>query len=232
MNGPNQALARMHLDNGNGQAHIEVYNVPSPWGVVLAPGQTQTRAFPTFGAVDQHNTIDSSNYNALQLKVEHRLSHGLSFSAAYSFSKSILVQNWLGDPRNAALDRGPSNYDIRDAVTFSPIYTLPVGQGQRFVSHNKALDAVVGGWQLSGIMTYRTGLPFTPTLSGIDELLLGGLNAQNRPDRICSGTLSNPTVNQWFNPACFAQPQPGTSARSPESDVVLRAALTSGGTRS
>ena len=104
----------------------------------------------------------------------------------------------------------------------SPIYTLlPVGQGQRFASHNKALtDAFVGGWQLSGIMTYRTGLPFTPLLSGIDELQLGGLNAQNRPDRSCSGNLPNPTATQWFNPACFAVPveptTPGALLREEE----------------
>ena len=214
-----------HLDVGNGQGHLEVYNVPSPWGVVLAPGQTQTRAFPTFGAVDQHNTLDSSSYNALQVKAEHRLSHGLTFSAAYSFAKSLLVQDWLSDPRNAKLDRGPSNYDIRDSVTLSPIYTLPVGRGQRFLNNNKVADEILGGWQVSVIMTYRTGLPFTPTLSGLDELNLGGLNGQNRPDRICSGALSNPTVNQWFNPACFAVPveptTPGASLREGNSGVNI-----------
>ena len=102
-----------HLDSGTGgQGHITVYNVPSPWGVVLNPGQTQTRAVPTFGAVDQHNTLDSSSYNAAQVKVLHRLSHGLSFSAAYSFSKNIITQDWLGDPRNAKLDRGPASEAI------------------------------------------------------------------------------------------------------------------------
>jgi len=192
---------------------------------VLAPGQTQTRAAPTFGIVDQHNTLDSSSYNALQVKVEHRLSNGLSFSAAYSFSKNILVQDWLGDPRNAKLDRGPANTDIRDALTFSPIYTLPVGRGRQFVNHNKALDAIIGGWQLSGIMTYRTGLPFTPTLSGIDELLLSGLNGQNRPDRTCSGNLANPTVQQWFNTTCFTVPAepttPGATLREGNSGVNI-----------
>ncbi len=214
-----------HLDSGTGISKVEVYNVPSPWGVVLNPGQTQTRAVPTFGAVDQHNTIDSSSYNALQVKVEHRLSHGLFFSAAYSYSKAIIVQNWLGDPRDAKLDRGPANFDIRDALTFSPIYTLPVGRGQRFANNNKVLDGIVGGWQLSGIMTYRTGLPFTPTLSGIDELQLGGLNGQNRPDRTCSGNLFNPTATQWFNPACFTVPveptTPGALLREGNSGVNI-----------
>ncbi len=215
-----------HLDNGNGQAHLEVYNVPSPWGVVLAPGQVQTRAFPTFGAVDQHDTNDSSNYEALQVKAEHRFSHGLTFSASYSFSKTIVTQNWLADPRNAKLDRGPSNYDIRDSMTFSPVYMLPFGRGQHFLSNpNRVVGAILGGWTVSGIITYRTGLPFTPTLSGLDELNLSGLTGQNRPDRICSGNLPNPTASQWFNSSCFTPPveptTPGATLRIGNSGVNI-----------
>jgi hypothetical protein len=69
-----------HVDTGNGQGRQAQYNIPSPWGVALAPGQTQKRAVPAFGPVGQYESIDSSSYNALQVKVEHRLSHGLSFS--------------------------------------------------------------------------------------------------------------------------------------------------------
>lgn len=205
-----------HLDTGTGgQNHLVYYNIPSPWGVVLAPGQTQKRADPLFGSVGQYESNDSSSYNALQIKDEYRFSHGLSFSTAYTWSKSIVVQNWLSDPRNARLDRGPANNDIGQALTVSPIYTLPVGQGQRFINRNKVLDQFIGGWRLSGILNYRTGLPFTPTLSGLDELLLGGLNGQNRPDRVCNGALSNPTVNQWYNPACFTVPVEPTTVGAP-----------------
>jgi hypothetical protein len=196
-----------HLDEGNGQATTqEQYNVPQPWGVVLAPNQTQTRPYPAFGPVAQYENIASSSYNALQVKAEHRLSHGLSFSAAYTWAKNMLVQPWLSDPRDFNLDRGPANNDLRHVFTFSPIYTLPVGRGQRFANHNGMLDVLIGGWQLSGILNYRTGLPFTPTISGFDELRLGGLNSQNRPDRICNGSLSHPTVFQWYDANCFAAP--------------------------
>ena len=217
-----------HLDTGTGGQNREVYyNVPGPWGVVLAPGQSLTRPEPLFGSVGQYESQDSSSYNALQVKWEYRLSRGLFFSTAYSWSKTVLVQNWLGDPRDAHLDRGPANNDIGQALTVSPIYTLPVGRGQTFLNNNKVLDGIFGGWRVSGIVSYRTGLPFTPLLSGIDELDLGGLNAQNRPDRICNGALPNPTVNQWFNPSCFVVPveptTPGALLREGTSGVnILR----------
>lgn len=218
-----------HLDQGSagGQNKQVIYNLPGPWGVVLAPGQTLKRPQPQFANVGQFEDIDSSSYNALQVKDEFRFRYGLSFSASYSWSKSITVQNWLGDPRFPFLDRGRSNIDIPHAVTLSPIYALPVGQGQHFLNHNRALDLVAGGWRLSGILNYRAGLPFTPVLSGIDELNLGGVNGQNRPDRVCNGALSDPTVNKWFDPACFAVPveptTPGALLREGNSGVnILR----------
>ena len=176
----------------------------------------------------QYENIGSSGYNALQVKAEHRLSHGLSFSAAYTWAKNMLVQPWLSDPRDFNLDRGPANNDVRHVLTLSPIYTLPVGRGQRFANHNKVLDVFIGRWQMSGILNYRTGLPFTPTVSSpFDELLLGGLNSQNRPDRICDGSLSNPTVFQWYDPTCFALPvepmTPGATLREGTSGLnILR----------
>ena len=216
-----------HLDQGSagGTNHEIYYNLLSPWGVVLAPGQTTKRSDPLFGNIGQFEDMDSSSYNALQVKDEFRYKYGLSFSASYSWSKSITVQNWLGDPRYPFLDRGPSNINIPQAVTISPIYTLPVGQGQRFLNNNKVLDALVGGWRLSGILNYRAGLPFTPVLSGIDELALGGVNGQNRPDRVCNGALSDATVNQWFNPGCFTVPveptTPGALLREGTSGVNI-----------
>jgi hypothetical protein len=55
-------------------------------------------------------------------------------------------------------------------LVISPIYQLPIGKGHWLAGNSRALDEIVGGWQVSGILSYRTGLPFTPTLSGVDLL--------------------------------------------------------------
>lgn len=78
------------------------------------------------------------------------------------------------------------------------------------------LEKIVGGWRASSIITFHSGFPFTPTINS-DNLLGNSFITQNRPDRICTGTLSNPTPNQWFNTSCFVAPveptTPGTALR-------------------
>lgn len=201
---------------GNTTRHLDhryrsAYNIPQPWGVVLAPGQSQQVAVPAFSAIELYDSQDTSSYNSLQTKVERRLSHGFYLSTAYTWAKNLEYRNWLTDPRNPKLDRGPSPRDLRHVLVVSPIYQIPVGKGQRLASKSALLDKIAGGWQVSGIISYRTGFPFTPTISGVDLLRLNGYNEQNRPDRICSGKLSRPSFNQWFDPACFTVPvQPTT----------------------
>jgi hypothetical protein len=67
-------------------------------------------------------------------------------------------------------------------------------------------NQIVGGWQLTAILTKRGGYPFTPTLSGTDLLNANGFIGEDRPDRHCSGTVSNPTVFNWFDKSCFSLP--------------------------
>ncbi|MCX6615011.1 MAG: TonB-dependent receptor [Acidobacteria bacterium] len=187
------------------------YNLPQPWGVVLASGQTQRRPFTQFSNVRQYESQDTSNYNSLQSKLERRFSKGLALTVAYTWSKTLAYTNGLSDPRYPRQDYGPSGTDLRHVLVVSPIYQVPVGKGQRFVNKGGVIDKVIGGWQVSGIITRRGGLPFTPTLSGTDQLRMNGGNGQDRPDRICSGTLSNPTVFRWFDPTCFAVPVQSTT---------------------
>jgi hypothetical protein len=78
---------------------------------------------------------------------------------------------------------------------------LPVGRGRAFAAHlPPALDALVGGWQMNGILRLYDGRPFTPIVSTA--------NAQagfaTRPDRLRSGRLDDPTIVRWFDPSAFA----------------------------
>jgi hypothetical protein len=111
-------------------------------------------------------TDSNSSYNALNLRLERQLRHGLQFTANYSFAKSLdQVSNGNGadslanqtDPARNYDEWGPSDYDVRHRFTASGIWTIPGTKGG-----NEALKVLTNGWQINGIFTFHTGFPFTP----------------------------------------------------------------------
>ena len=91
---------------------------------------------------------------------------------------------------------------------------LPFGSGKRFLGGAGQLaNALVGGWQAQSIITYRSGLPFTPTISR--DVANTGVGGQ-RPNRIGSGELANPTLDAWFDKSAFVEPAQFTYGNSGE----------------
>jgi hypothetical protein len=84
-------------------------------------------------------------------------------------------------------------------------YVLPVGRGQHFLNRGGVVNAVLGGWQLNGILTMQSGRVFTPTLSVNASNSAGGAQ---RPDRIASAVLpyGDRTIGRWFDTTAFATP--------------------------
>jgi hypothetical protein len=128
-------------------------------------GQFSTNAYIT--------NLGSSSYNSMLLSLRKRFSRGLEFDFNYTFSHSIdnqssVVNTVFGglvcDLRNLRVCRGNSDFDIRHIINVNGIYELPFGRG-RWLGGNAPgwLNAIIGGWQVSGIYTYRTGLPFGTT---------------------------------------------------------------------
>jgi hypothetical protein len=112
------------------------------------------------------------------------------------------VQAALLDNSDLARDWADSDYVRRHMVKINATYALPFGRGQRFGASAPAwVDALAGGWRLSGIWQFATGRYFTPTFSSS-----GGLS-NTRPDRIGDGNLpaSERTPMRWFDPTAFAQ---------------------------
>jgi hypothetical protein len=119
----------------------------------------------SFGAITWYNPAGFSNYNALQVKLEKRLSGGLYFLNAFTWSKAIdngaqSLDNSNGnaaspqDVRNMASEKGPSNYDLTLTNITSVVYQLPFGKGRRYGSNIPGyLDAALGGWELTAINT-------------------------------------------------------------------------------
>jgi len=174
------------------------------------------RPYPGFGQVSSWEPRGPSDYNALQLSLEKRMSHGLSFLGAYTWGKSldegaggnsstgesrINIQN----PQNLRADYGLSNFDIRQRATLSTVYQLPFGHGRQFLSNaNRAVDAVAGGWQISSILTLQGGMPFSISMATATD----NTGTFQRPNRVCDGNLpgGQQSIKEWYNLACFVAP--------------------------
>jgi hypothetical protein len=143
-------------------------------------------------------SCDSSTYNAFQSKLEKRLSNGLSFLTAFTFGKSIDEQSQasLGfhgggsfrDNNNPEWEKGPSDYDQKYRFVNSFSYTLPIGQGRAVLSSLHGIgNALIGGWELQGIESWSSGLPYTVT-----EAVDGNNNegdTEERPDRVAGSAV-------------------------------------------
>jgi hypothetical protein len=156
-------------------------------------------------------------------------SHGIA-DASIGAGESVSFQ----DMACRECDRSDSPYDIRHTVTSNVVYQLPFGEGRRFLNQHGFASAALGGWEASGIITARTGIPVNITLSRPTSALPDGNNSSQRPNLVPGVSIyaANLTINNWFNPAAFAIPAPGTwgnlgrnVARGPgysEFDVALQ----------
>ena len=162
------------------------------------------RPYPRFGTINYFSQDVSTIYHSLQAKLEKRLSSGLWYLVSYSFSKSMLHQNAPATGGNTAWEKSLSDFDIPHNLAVSWGYELPVGRGKRLLGGAGGFtDALLGGWQIQGIVGVRSGRPFTPTISA-DRANIG-IGGQ-RPNRLSSGKLDNPTVERWFDPTAFVLP--------------------------
>jgi len=150
---------------------------------------------------------DNSSYHAMQIKVQKRASHGLDFLVTYTYGKAM-ANSETGGPFSNNLnwwqDHGPANYDRTHTLTVGHVWELPFGRGRRFGgSSSRVADLVLGGWDFSGVSTFESGLPFTPTVS--QNLVFSDLNSV-RADQIGNPGVPHPDANLWFNPNAFTHP--------------------------
>jgi hypothetical protein len=168
------------------------------------PGLTpiaSRRPFPMFQTIYGLENVDNSSYNALQLTVARRLTNGLAFQVAYTYSHAIdYASGNISTPMdsyNIRLDRGNADFHVPHRFVPSWTYLLPFHA-------NGALKQIVQGWQLNGILSLYSGLPFS--VGSATNTLNNGKNT--RANRVCGGSLSNPAVAGWFNLNCFTPPGP------------------------
>jgi hypothetical protein len=206
------ASVSRHLENAaNNQGFCCWYNIPSPWGVVLGPTQSQATPDPQFSAMTLYQDNGNASYESLQVGVERRPTHGLGFTASYTYGKNLYIQPGLTDPRFSRNDRGPWDDNLTHSFVFSPIWQLPFGSGRRWANVRGPLNVLVGDWQASSVITIRSGFPFTPTLDGTDLLNMNGYNYFDVPDRIPGCSLGAATLGNWFDKSCFILPDEPTT---------------------
>jgi len=164
--------------------------------------------------------LGSNNYHAGSIRVEKRLSHGLTFLTGYTWARSIgdasnTTSSELGnnqiwqDIYNRRLDRGPDALDIIHRFTFSSTYDLPWGKGRRWLNQG-LLATVLGGWNLGSIIVLQSGGPFTVTMqtNTTEAFSAGALRANVLRDP----NLPNDerTIGRWFDTEAFEAPPPYT----------------------
>jgi hypothetical protein len=201
------SLFELDYAGSKGTRIIGVNNVNQP---LPGPGGIQARRpFPLFSGIGYYGPISSSIYHSLQFKSERRLSKGVTYLASYAWSRSIdnasEVFTSSPNPQNyGSYMRGVSNYDQTHRFTLSGLWELPFGKGRAFMSDAHPLtNAILGGWNLGGILTLATGFAYTVT-TPVDRANIG--TGGQRPDVIGDASVSTPTIQQWFNPAAFALP--------------------------
>ena len=148
--------------------------------------------------------IGESNYNGLLVTVQKRMSHGLQFSANYTYSHTL--DTGLSNQNNAGFyansfhpgtEYGPSAFDRHHVVNGILVYDLPMGKGHSFASSG-VLNKVLGGWSTSGIFTAWSGLPLTVTESG--QVWGDGLQITTNSPMIPTGPLASTGVNSGVAP--------------------------------
>jgi hypothetical protein len=196
---------------GSGSHNLYVdpnFNQPQP-----GPGSIPSREpFPTYSQILAFLPLDRSNYNSFIFQLERRFHNGLSFLGAYTWSHSFDYGGQVSDsldygpqnPYNWTPNYGSSNFDVRQRVSASYIYELPFGRSKAWFTQPGVARAVLGGWQLSGVTSIQTGLPFTPILS-YDPTNTG---TTARPNVIAGAAVypSNQQPSDWFNNSAFVAP--------------------------
>jgi len=151
---------------------------------------------PVFTDIFAQDTIASSAYNSLQVSLDKRFAHGLQFSGAYTFSKSIdQASSFEGqlNPLPGARNYGLSLFDARHRFVISYYWDVPVRKYSGFAG--KLLD----GWALSGITTYQTGFPIRITSSSDNELMYSGdFEYSGEPDQIAPFRWQRPQGNSNY----------------------------------
>jgi Carboxypeptidase regulatory-like domain/TonB dependent receptor len=216
----NSRLVAEVLYQGSNTVHLLVFdniNIRPP-----GPGNVQqTLRWPGYIRTENYADWARAGYNGAAVKIEQRPWHGLSYLAAYTFSKSIDQAStvnvdvvWV-DPFNYRTAFGPSDFDARNRFSLAWEYALPFGKGKALLNGLPGVaDKFLGGWGVRGITFLQTGLPQSPS-ENLSRNGVCAVSCSARPDRIANGNLDKDvrTINRFYDAAAFRLNAPGGADR-------------------
>ncbi len=207
--------------------------ISSPIGTKTIAAAQLLKPYPRFQNVATYrNNSGETNYNAFEVKVEQRVTHGLYFLAAYTHSKliddasSVFSSTVLSSPNSSSLiaadtfqprlERDSSNGDMPNVTSLAATYELPAGQGHSFASHGLA-SVIAGGWAVNEIASLQSGMPVTVT-QATNNNAFAGFSLQ-RPNIVGNPSLpsNKRTPARYFNAPLANDPinSPGAFRTAP-----------------
>jgi hypothetical protein len=191
------------------------------------------RPHPEFCDINEtQDPAGDSHYNALDVNYTHRVSQGLTLLASYTFSKFVDdiagPEGWanssgesIRNVYNLSAEKSVDPTDTPNSFVLSYVYELPVGRGKTFGGGMKGVaNQILGGWQTTGIFTFKEGFPLSISPQGNPLDFFGaGLHV----DVVGNYKVSNPGPNKWFNGAAFQAPAAWSQGNAPRFFSDLRA---------
>ena len=215
------------------------------YNALVANATVSAAPFPQLYAISYQTSLGFSNYHSGTVSVKKRAG-GLQMEASYAFTRNLantagapnnqaaqpnvneFGNTLLTDPQNPGLDYGNVSFTRRHRFLMTFLYDLPFGKGRTFLNTgNRLMDAVVGGWELSGIWLWQSG-PFL-TVSTFSDPSGTGYNIcpcnfnGGRADTVSGvNPYAGQSINQWINPAAFVDPgnNIGRFGNASQGDVV------------
>jgi len=195
-------------------------------GDLVTPGQPPVFPYPLYMQgtlptfIENLESASNSNYNALQVTLDKKISNGLLIHAAYTHSKAMSQVSDFEAGLRGTQDRyhrvnewGLWDNDTPDRFVGTFTYEVPVGKGHRFNPSGVA-GKIVGGWQVNAIATYSSGQPIVIGIPFDNS----GTGTGSRPNCVAAPAGFHQTISAWLNPAAYSQPAPfffGTCSPTP-----------------
>jgi hypothetical protein len=181
--------------------------------VISAPGFYNNVPFAS-AFFNFEDSTAFSNFNALIVRTNKRLLHGLALQATYVYSHSIddassinagapvVAQNW----QDLRAEEGNSSFDIRHLVAGSFFYQLPFGRNKSYLSNGGWISSLFGDWTVAGYFLCATGMPLTPLIAASATEVERGTHGSVRPNRVPGVSIraGGGHLHHWFNTAAFS----------------------------